>query len=193
MIHSQKNCIIIHGCEYDQENAIQLTQRTAENHWTMWIKEELIKESIMADAPLMPFSWAPDYEKFKTKLQQYDVNEKTILVGHSCACAFLVRWLGESQRSIAKLILVAPWKIANKDDSGRVSFYTYDIDTAITKRVEDIVIFTADDESEDGKKSVEIFHDALGGRVIELTGKGHYRTSELGTSTFPELLHEIMR
>lgn len=122
----------------------------------------------------MPEPWAPDYVKFAQAFAAYDVNEHSVLIGHSCGCAFLVRWLGETQTKIAKLILVAPWKIPYRADGSDIDFYGYTIHPDIQNLVSDVTIFVADDEEDDGKKSVELFHDALGGRVIELAGRGHY-------------------
>jgi hypothetical protein len=54
-------------------------------------------------------------------------------------------------------------------------------------------MFTADDEEDDGKKSLQIFHRALGGRIIELKGRGHYIMSDMGTEEFPELIEEVLK
>ena len=54
-------------------------------------------------------------------------------------------------------------------------------------------MFTADDEEEDGKKGLQMYHDALGGEVIELTGHGHYTLGDMGTEMFPELLAEVLK
>ncbi len=35
-------------------------------------------------------------------------------------------------------------------------------------------MFTADDEDPEGKESLKIYHNALGGDVIELKNHGHY-------------------
>ncbi|MCR4314365.1 MAG: hypothetical protein NUV84_03915, partial [Candidatus Uhrbacteria bacterium] len=67
------------------------------------------------------------------------------------------------------------------------------IDETISERVKRIVMFISDDEEEDGKKSVEIFHKALGGKLIELHGRGHFTMDSMGTDAFPELLGEIVR
>jgi predicted alpha/beta hydrolase family esterase len=192
MKHVQKNCIIVHGCEYDAPHAVLLEQRTAENHWTVWVRNELLKKGVSAQTPLMPSSWVPDYNTFKTEFEKYFVDENTVLVGHSCSCAFLVRWLGETKQKIAKLVLVAPWKVFDPHDAVRAAFYTYDIDETITNRVGDIVMFTADNESNDGKKSLEIFHNVLGGRIVNLPNRGHYRTNQWATSAFPELVNVIL-
>ena len=124
------------------------------------------------------------------------VNVDTILIGHSCGCAFLVRWLGETKRKVKKLILVAPWKIPYGTgvyfDSSK-KFYDYNIDESIVKRAGEIIMFTADDEEEDGKKSLRIYHENLKGKVIELKNHGHYTFDDMGTEEFPELLEIVLK
>jgi uncharacterized protein len=188
---TNKKCIIIHGCPSNVEKAMNPETRTYDKYWIPWTKKQLLANHIETETPLMPSPWEPDYVKFKRTFEEYTVDENTILIGHSCGCAFLVRWLGETKRKIFKLILVAPWKIPDKDDEHRKEFYLYPIDETIKERVEEIVMFTADDEEDDGKESVKIFHKSLGGKVIELKGRGHYCLDDMGTEKFPELLKAI--
>jgi predicted alpha/beta hydrolase family esterase len=188
-----KKCIIIHGCPSDVEKTMNSETRTYDKHWISWTKKQLITNGIETETPLMPSPWYPDYEKFKRTFEKYNVDEKTILIGHSCGCAFLVRWLGETKREIFKLILVAPWKIPDREDEYRKAFYTYPIDETIKERVDEIVMFTADDEEEDGKKSLKIFHEALDGKIIKLKGRGHYTLKDMGTEEFPELIEIVLR
>ena len=54
-------------------------------------------------------------------------------------------------------------------------------------------MFTADDEEADGKKSLKIFHKALGGKIIKLKGHGHYTLSDMGTDEFPELVKIVLK
>jgi len=190
---TSKKCIIIHGCPSDIKKAMDPERRTYDKHWIPWAKRQLLANGIKTETPLMPSPWYPDYEKFKKEFAKYSVDENTILVGHSCGCAFLVRWLGETKKKIFKLILVAPWKIPDKDDEFRKKIYTYPIDETIKNRVKEIVMFTADSEREGGKKSLKIFHKALGGEVIELKGQGHYILKDMGTEEFPELIEVILR
>ncbi|MFH1332399.1 MAG: alpha/beta hydrolase [archaeon] len=170
----QMKCIIIHGCPSNVEKAMSPETRTYDKHWIPWIKRELSSKGIEVETPLMPEPWKPDYNKFKEEFEKREVTENTTLIGHSCGGAFLVKWLGETKKRINKLILVAPWKIPDKNDEFRKAFYEYPIDKTIKSRVKEIVMFTADNEEEDGKKSLEIFHNALGGRVIELKGRTLY-------------------
>ncbi|MBI2151637.1 hypothetical protein HYU21_02840 [Candidatus Woesearchaeota archaeon] len=101
--------------------------------------------------------------------------------------------MGETKRTIFKLILVAPWKIPDKNDEFRKEYYTYPIDKTIKDRVKWIVMFTANDEEEDGKKSLNLFYKVLGGKIVELEGRGHYTLGDMGTEEFPELLEEILK
>lgn len=185
------NCIIIHGCPSNVEKAMDEETRTYDKHWIPWTKKQLTSKGIKVDTPLMPEPWNPDYNKFKEEFEKYEINENSVLVGHSCGCAFLVKWLGETKQKINKLILVAPWKIPEKESEKE--FYTYPIDEKIKERVNKIVMFTADDEEDDGKKSLGIYHKLLGGKIIELKEHGHYTTGDMGTIEFPELVNEIIK
>ena len=190
---ANKKCMIIHGCPSNVEKAMNPETRNYDKHWIPWTKKQLLANNIETETPLIPSPWEPDYEKFKRTFEKYKVDENTILIGHSCGCAFLVRWLGETKRKIFKLILVAPWKIPDKDDKFRKEFYIYTIDETIKERVKEIVIFTTDDEEDDGKESVKIFHKSLGGEVIELKGRGHYCLDDMGTEEFPELIEVVLK
>ena len=187
------NCIIVHGCPSNVEKAMDPVKRTYDKHWIPWTKRELEKKGIKVETPIMPAAWGPDYNEWKKEFDKLAVNEKSVLVGHSCGCAFLVRWLGDTKTKVKKLILVAPWKISPKNNLKKKLFYEYDIDNTIKQRVKEIVIFTSDDEEEDGKKSAQIFYKAIEGKIIELKGRGHYVFDDMGTEEFPELLEEILR
>lgn len=186
------NCIIIHGCPDNIEKAMNPKTRTYDKHWIPWIKKQLEKEGIKTVTPLMPTPWEPKYEEWKKELDKLDVNENTILIGHSCGSAFLVHWLGDTKKRINKLILIAPWKVPPKDNPIKKKFYEYSIDPTIKSRVKEIIIFTANDEVKDGKLSAKMFHEALGGKLIKLKGMGHYTQNDMGKTDFPELLEVII-
>ncbi len=166
--------------------------RTHDKHWMPWLKRELEIKGIVTSIPLMPEPWDPVYEKFKVEFEKLTINETTILIGHSCGCSFLVRWLGESKKTVAKLILVAPWKIAADASPKEKAFYEFPIDQSISQRVGKIAIFTSNDEDEDGKEGVKMFHAALCGEIIDLPNHGHYTLGDMGTEEFPELLQRIV-
>ena len=88
---------------------------------------------------------------------------------------------------------MAPWKIPIKGDNIRELFYTYPIDKKIKERVKEIIMFTSDNEKEEGRESLKIFNKELGGKIINLLEKGHYTLKEMETEEFPELLEEILK
>lgn len=187
------NGIIIHGCFPDAQRVMDPKFGLYEKYWASWIKKELDAQGIRTETPRMPFPEQPNYENFKREFEKYEVDEHTVLIGHSCGCGFLTRWLGETKQKVAKLIFVAPWNIAKEDDEVRKTFYDYAIDERIKERVGEIVMFTSDNESRPGKKSLKMLHDVLGGEIIDLSGRGHYLIDDMETAQFPELLEVILR
>ncbi len=191
-----KKCIIIHGCPSNTEKAMNPKTRTYDKHWIPWTKKQLEEKDVKTETPLMPEPWQPVYENFKSEFEKLKVDEKTILIGHSCGCAFLVRWLGDSKKEIGKLILVAPWKVPDRHgikNEYKEKFYIYPIDESIKNRVKEIIMFTANDEDPGGKTSLKIFHDTLGGEIISLNNHGYYTMNDMGTEKFPELIEKITK
>lgn len=187
-----KNVIIVHGCSGSPQGVFDPNAQDPKSHWIPWIREAVIARGMGAVTPRMPQPWAPIYEQWRAVFEKQMITEETVLIGHSCGCAFLVRWLGDSKQKIAKCILVAPWKIGGSNEEKKL-FYKYNIDETIKERVNEIIFFTADNEGENGKKSLQIFHDHLGGKIIELSGRGHYTPDDMDTQEFPELLREITK
>jgi predicted alpha/beta hydrolase family esterase len=148
---------ILHGCPSDAEKAMSPQTRTYDKHWIPWLKEQLTARGIDVETPLMPNPWAPNYAEFRKEFEKYAVSDDDILIGHSCGGAFLVRWLGDSKQKIAKLILVAPWKVPDAEDKLREEYYGFEIDKTIPDRVGEVVMFTSDDEEEDGKRVSKYF------------------------------------
>jgi len=123
------------------------------------------------------------------------INDQSVLIGHSCGAAFLVRWLGEHDRKIAKLILVTPRKVRSKRGESiktqESDLYDFDINPEITKRVGKIIMFTSDNSVQEGKESLQQYYEVLWGTVIELPQHGHYTLKDMWTEAFPELLEKI--
>lgn len=195
---SRVNCVIVHGCPGDKESMMDLSRRTYNKHWMPWIRTQLDTMGVPAEIVLMPEPWAPSYEQWKKEFEKQTITEDTILIGHSCGCAFLTHWLGETKKKIKALILVAPWKIVSNKHQETTkrkeifsTFYGFELDPGIKDRVRKIVYFTSDTEREDGKKSLKLYHDVLGGTIISLPNHGHYITEDMESDAFPELIDQI--
>lgn len=187
-----KNIIIVHGCPSSEDSAIDFNDpKHHAHHWIPWVRSRLEEQGIEVAVPMMPEPWAPVYKAFREEFEKLTVNEDTILIGHSCGCAFLVRWLGDSKQKINKLILVAPWKVASVGNETKEAFYDYPIDQTIRDRVNQIVMFTSNDEDPRGKDSLKMYYEGFGGKIIELQDQGHYIVEHMGTEEFPELLEVI--
>jgi uncharacterized protein len=185
------NIIIVHGSNSTEKEA-KTGKPENQRHWKPWLKKQLESKGIEVSNELYPQDWLPDYEKWKKVFDKNKINKETVLIGHSSGCAFLVRWLGESKQKISKLILVAPWKIPYLQDKSDEKFYNYNIDETVKDRLNKVVIFTSNDEEEDGKRSAKMFSEALNGELIELKNHGHFTLGDMGTDKFPELLKEVL-
>ncbi len=187
------NCVIVHGCPGKKEDGINIQNRTEKQHWIQWMRSELETSGFRVHAPSMPEPWQPIYDVWKKEFEKMPVDENTVLVGHSCGAAFLVRWLGETQRKVKKLILVAGAKIPGDNSSQFIrEFYDFEIDKNIRRNLEEVVIFVSDNEEERHRRSARLYSDGLGARVIEMQGKGHFMFQDMGTYEFPELFEEIL-
>ncbi len=189
----KNNVIIIHGCPSNAEKEMDHRTRTYDKHWQPWIKNILEEAGVKVELPLMPHPWAPKYEEHKKVFEKLDINENTILIGHSCGASFLVRWLGETGKKVKSLIMVAPWKDENDENPICGEFYTYSVNGNIKLQVENIIVFTSDNEEEIGKDTAKLFKDRLEAKVKELKGHGHFVQRHMGTDKFPELLEEIIQ
>lgn len=186
-IKCMENCILIHGCPSNQAE-----QKLNERHWLSWIRRKLEEKGWKVEDPLMPTAWAPKYEEWKGVLDKLSPDKDTVIVTHSCGGPFAVHWLGDTRRRIKKLILVAPSKIPSEGSTQLAELYNFEIDSSIKDRVEDIVIFTSNDE-ERHRQSAKIYADALNGKIYDLENRGHYTYKDMQTEAFPELLEEILK
>ena len=139
-----------------------------------------------------------DNEKIRSMINSAEVNvivTKEIKLNKNSA-TLIFREIYESIRQLgdAKLWLQG-YEPLNHEVSMEIlkEFYTYPIDKTIKDRTKGIIMFTADDEEEDGRKSLKIYNKDLGGKIIELKGHGHYTTRNMGTEEFPQLIEEVIK
>ena len=85
------NCIIIHGSNSTEAGSKKGLPEN-ERHWKPWLKEELKKRGIKVSNKLYPEDWEPNYKKWKEIFEKNEIDENTILIGHSAGGGFLVRW-----------------------------------------------------------------------------------------------------
>lgn len=178
--------IILHGCPANATNIIPKSER-----WMNWISDRLKSLGFRAYAPDMPTPWAPRYPEWKKEFENYTVTADSLLIGHSCGAAFLVRWLLETNKRVSKLILVAPAKIPESPADIRQELYAFKLPSNAAKIADEIVIFTSNDLPHN-LKSLEIYKKALKPRVVYIPEMVHFLVYTMKTNEFPELLREIL-
>jgi predicted alpha/beta hydrolase family esterase len=186
-----KNAIIIHGtCDRDEYFSDKYPS-LSNSHWLPWLQKQLLINNIFAQTPEMPEAYNPNYEEWSREFSRFEINEETILVGHSCGGGFLLRWLSENKAKVRKLILVAPWldPIRNKT----TSFFDFKIDQDVEERIGEIHLLASKDDATDILESVEIIKNKISKiSYHEFLDHGHFIYSHMKTDKFPELLNYIL-
>ena len=188
-----KRAILIHGWPSKDEFYSPVYPTASNSHWFPWLTKQLMINDIHTVSLEMPNSYYPEYEVWKKELERFEVDEDTILVGHSCGAGFIVRWLSENKTNVSKVFLVAPWIGIDPIDPFDSSFFDFTIDSRLASRTQELTIINSDNDMEQVQKAVEKLRSALSDlRYIELESKGHFTLSDLKTEEFPELLEEIL-
>ena len=185
------NAVVIHGVTEDWEYLSDEYPSLSNGHWFPWLQKQLTMKGVLTQTPEMPDATKPDYEKWKKEFERYDVNGDTLLVGHSCGGGFLIRWLSENDKSVKKLVLVAPWLDPKKTKTKE--FFNFEINSNLTDRIEEIHLFISEDDEDDILESVEIIKKELPSiKMHTYKDKGHFTYGEMKTDEFPDLLEALL-
>lgn len=185
-----KNAIIIHGMRDKDKYFSDEYPSLSNSHWLPWLQKQLLMKNILTQTPEMPDAYIPDYQKWRREFERYDVNEETILIGHSCGAGFLLRWLSENKVKIYKLFLVAPW--LDPKNKKTASFFDFEIDSLLPSRVNEVHLFISKNDNEDILQSDEMIKERLADIIRhEFPDKGHFTYNDMKTEKFPELLDSI--
>lgn len=180
---SKTNYMILHGCPPNADDIIPHEKR-----WMNWLATQLQHKGFNAVAPDIPEPWDPKYKDWSDEVEKFDIDENTVLIGHSCSCAFLVRWLLELHRKVKKLVLVAPGIISDRD----FALYDFDLPDDASFVADERVIFVSNDKV-NILKSVDLYKESLNAHVVHLENKGHFTIFDMGKVEFPELLEEVLK
>lgn len=187
-----KNAIIIHGTCDEEEYFSDKYPSLSNSHWLPWLQKQLLINNIFTQTPEMLEAYSPDYEKWSREFARFEVNEESILIGHSCGGGFLLRWLSENKVKIRKLILVAPWLDPKREKT--TSFFDFKIDENTKERIDEIHILVSNDDDEDILESVSIIKNNIPtARLHEFSNLRHFTYGHMKTDKFPELLNIVIK
>lgn len=169
-----KNVIVIHG--YGE---------TPDLYWYPWFKKELEQKGYNVTIPLLPNTNQPTLkEQSGFVLNNLEINEDTILIGHSSGCPVILAILEQIPAVINKAILVAGY--ATKVAAGTVNLKdSFDFET-IKKHSEKFIFINADNDPWGCDESQgELMHKELGGALI-INHEGH-----MGSDAFKQPYKEF--
>ena len=186
------NVIIVHGRPEKSEYYSDKYPSASNFHWIPWLQKQLMIRDIKADTPEMPFAFAPEWNTWKTEFERFDVNEDTILVGHSNGAGFLVRWLSENKETkINKLVLVAP--SFNQNEHVHKNFFDFEIDSSLADRVNNTIILNGKKDNESVQEGVRKIMDTIESvELIEFPDNKHFVVADISVE-FTELLEQILK
>lgn len=188
-----KTAIILHGMP-DKESYFDPKADSPSNcHWLPWLQQQLNIRGILSQTPEMPDPYSPDYGKWKSVFEQFELNENTVLVGHSCGGGFIIRYISENNIKVDKVVLVAPW-INSKREEDVTMFDGLRIDQNLVFKTKGVTIFSSSNDDNVIVESVEMLQNTVKGvRVLKLKNYGHFCLKDMKTREFPELLEEIIK
>lgn len=185
------NAILLHGLPSKKEYYDSAQPSASNAHWFPWLQKQLLVNDTKAYTPEVPFVYKMIWDDWVKEVERFELNEDTLLVGHSMGAGFWVRYLSEHpELKVAKVILVAPW--LNLDHEYDTDFFDFDLNlTALQSQ--NIVIFNSDNDSQDVQDTVMHLQTKLPKiRTVDFHNYGHFCYRDLKTDAFPELLKEAL-
>ena len=184
--------IILHGRpDYDEYYNIQ-GDSSSNSHWLPWLQQQLLIREILTQTPEMPRPYEPRYEVWHQEFTHLPVDERTLLVGHSCGGGFLLRWLSEGNYRVGRVVLVAPWL----DVEGEVGdFFRFALDRQIDRKaVHGIdVLYSTDDYPHLQSSTAKLRRELPQLRYPRFVDPGHFSFSAIEPRAFPELIEICLR
>ena len=186
-----KTAIILHGKPskegyYNPDRGAQSNE-----HWLPWIQRQLLLKDYLAQALELPEPYDPNYKKWLSVFERFNVDRNTILIGHSRGGTFLIRWLSENKIKTGKVALVAP--SLQQDKGVEHGFFDFKIDRDFPSRTKSVTVFYSTDDSKSVLETVDFLKKNTEGiEYQKFTDKGHFTFNDMDTVKFPELKKALL-
>jgi len=179
-----KNALIIHGTDgHPKEN------------WFPWLKEQLEILEYQVMVPQFPTPENQDPKHWFEVLNQYqdNFNEETVLIGHSCGGAFLLRVLEEIQVKIKAAVFVSASAVVKP-----IKYYEIDRPfieepfdwKKIKNSIENIFVFHSEDDPLICPENAKLIAEKTDADLTILSNAGHFDL-KAGYDTFELLLDKL--
>jgi predicted alpha/beta hydrolase family esterase len=186
-----KNAIILHGQPSKEEYYDFKKPSMSNAHWLPWLQGQLLKYSVAAATPEVPFSYEPNWDLWVKEVERHEINPETIIVGHSCGGDFWLKYLSEhADLKVGKVVLIAPsLGYLTEDDN---FFGDFKIDPDLVARTHGITLFHSDNDGDNMLKSAEEIIRIIKNLKNREFHLGHFTSGSMKTLEFPELLKECL-
>lgn len=184
------NIIFCHGV-MDPEQDWNNQEYNPTKGWKYWLQFMTeTQHDVLTQMPCFPHAHAAlmKYDEWAAIMDKQDINENTVLIGHSAGGGFVLKYFANHpQLRVKQIILVAPWCDAeNWQPNG---FYkNIDFNSNVISRTKNgIDILVSDDDASYILSSVNKIKQNLPNvRVHQFSGYGHFVRQQL-----PEILSII--
>lgn len=187
-----KNAILLHGLPSEHEYYDEKFPSASNAHWFPWLQKQLLIKDIKADTPEVPKPFEMSWDNWVKEVERFEITDETLLVGHSMGAGFWVRYLSEHPEiHVSKVLLVAPWlNLSHEVDS---SFFEYEFNSEIAKQIDQLVVFSSDNDGKEMQDTVMYLHEKLPAlKLVNFHNYGHFCYRDLKTDAFPEALNELI-
>ncbi len=151
-----------------------------------WLKNELEKRKHEVIIPEMPDTHYPKIEEWVPVLKGLDIDENTILIGHSIGCLTILQYLEKYKTKVNSCLFVAGWFNLSEEtmqEEGTpeiVNPWTkapLDFDK-IKKNCPKFAALFSDNDPYVSADQAKLFEQRLNAKTIIEHNKGHYNETE---------------
>ena len=182
------NIICCHGVMGPDEKWRAYDTTFGWKNWLQFVVE--LEHDIIMQTPKFPHAHAllMKYDEWKKIMDRQEINQDTILIGHSAGGGFVLKYLSKHpELKVRQLILVAPW--IDVEDFQPFGFYKdFELNNNIVAQTEQgIDLMISDDDMPHIKISFENITKKIPDICVhKFSGRGHFTDSEL-----PEIMSII--
>lgn len=188
-----KMAVILHG-----------TGGSSEGNWFRWLEAELRQRGFEVWLPRLPHPELPslrDWLNFVRSDCPFDIDQDTLIVGHSSGATLALLVAGESQQKPGLVVAVSPFVPTGTaytatlwEKNARLFDVELDLDKHFRRARQDngksnIVVVHSNNDPYIPLGVAEYIVDLCGGELIVIPGQGHFNLEKGPEYTaFPELM-----
>ena len=197
IINMKQKVIILHGRD-SKDRTWENIEPQNTRHWLGWLKNELEKSWYKVFNPLISRDWEAGYFDWKNEIEKIssEIDNNTILIWTSAWAAFWVRWLSNNNKTINKLILIAPAKFPNEKNplETKNHFYDFEINPNLKNRITNGTFILISNDEDRHIKASQIYQKELQAKLFEIPNRGHFTTKySEENNKIPEVLNLIKK